>query len=337
MTERVVACQYCGSRRVVPEVIVGGPMAGVDNNSGRSICLDCGRSLVPLDFSGEEERQDFVAKTETEVRDFLHIPIVPVDTWSLFSLPIIDVPLVQVAKVVELEWQNGWNILPGGVPFEAYWKAVGSKRYGAKDVLIMDLAGMQHSRPNFDALKTLMKRKYSIWLEMGVREVHDIFDAFTLGSQNVLIGSMTCRSLGLLEEIIELSDQSIPLLYYDGEVRWGSKHFGPASLTESLDLLFDLGFDRSAVLDLRQLGSKKGFNEGMAEEAISRKIEVLIGGGVRESDLERLKEMGAIGGLLDPFTPVVRDLMASDRPDEKESPVPATVKRESPKGYALDA
>ncbi len=331
-----MACQYCGSRRVVPKVLVGGPMAGVDNKDGRYVCLDCGRELVPLGFEGEEERQEFIAQTDTAGRDFLHIPIVPVDTWSLLNIPLLDVPLVQVAKVVELRWQEDWEVLPGGVPFETYWRAVGSKRYGAEDVLLMDLAGMQHSRPNFEALRTLMKRKYSVWLEMGVRDVQDIFDAFTLGSQNVMIGSLTCPSQKMLEEVIELSDQSIPLLYYDGKVRWSSKRFGPDSLSQSLDLLYSLGFDRAAVLDLRRLGSKAGFDPTMAEEALSRDIAVLVGGGVREPDLPALRELGAAGGLLDPFTPVVLDLIEAGGVKEEQNSVPTTVRRESPRGYGLD-
>lgn len=332
-----MACQFCGSRRVVPKVLIGGPMAGIDNQDNSSICLDCGRTLVPLGFEGEQERVDFVAKTEIAGKDFLHIPIVPVDTWSLFSVPILDVPLVQVAKVVELRWQDDWEILPGGVHFDDYWKAAGSKRYGAEDVLLMDLSGMQRSRPNFEALKVLMKRKYSVWLEMGVREVQDIFDGFTLGSQNVIIGSLTCSSRQMLEEIVELSDQSIPLLYFDGEVRWGSKRFGPKALTDSLDMLYDMGFDRAAVLDLRRLGTKDGFDKALAEEAVSREVKVLYGGGVRENDLIILRDLGAIGGLLDPYTPILRDLIATGSVVEEKTAAPTTVKRESPRGLGLDA
>jgi len=338
MTEEVVGCQYCGSRRVVPKVLIGGPMAGMDNKDGTYVCLDCGKELVPLGFNGEEEREDFATKTEEdEGKGFLHIPIIPVDTWSLFSLPLLDVPIAQVAKVVEVAWNEGWEVLPGGVPFSKYWKAAGSKRYGAEDVLFMDLAGMQRARPNFDALKALMKRKYSVWLEMGVRDVQDIFDAFTLGSQNVMIGSLTCRSRELLEEIIELSDMSVPLLYYDGKVRWATERFGPPSLTGSLDMLYNLGFEKAAVLDLRRLGSKDGFDVRLAEDALSREIGVLYGGGVRENDLPHLRNMGAMGGLLDPFTPVLRDLISSDEEVDDERPLPTPVPRESPRGMGIDA
>lgn len=335
MDEEVVGCQHCGSRRVVPKVLVGGPMAGVDNKDGSYVCLDCGRELVPLGFQGEAERQDFVAHSQSAGKDFLHVPIVPVDTWTLFNLPLLDIPVGQVAKVVEIEWRDDWHVREGGVPFADYWRAVGSKRYGAEDVLLMDLAGMQHARPNFEALKALMKRKYAVWLEMGVRDVQDIFDAFTLGSQNVLLGSMTCPSQRLLEEVIELSDMSVPLLYYDGQVRWSGKRL-PAGLSASLQLLEDLGFERTAILDLRRLGGREGYDAGLAEAALSFGMDILFGGGVQEAHLPELREMGAIGGLIDPYTPVLRDLIATQGVPADDDPLPTPARRESPRGYGID-
>jgi len=335
MDEEVVGCQHCGSRRGVPKVLVGGPMAGVDNKDGSYVCLDCGRELVPLGFQGEAERQDFVAHSQSAGKDFLHVPIVPVDTWTLFNLPLLDIPVGQVAKVVEIEWRDDWHVREGGVPFADYWRAVGSKRYGAEDVLLMDLAGMQHARPNFEALKALMKRKYAVWLEMGVRDVQDIFDAFTLGSQNVLLGSMTCPSQRLLEEVIELSDMSVPLLYYDGQVRWSGKRL-PAGLSASLQLLEDLGFERTAILDLRRLGGREGYDAGLAEAALTSGMDILFGGGVQEAHLPELREMGAIGGLIDPYTPVLRDLIATQGVPADDDPLPTPARRESPRGYGID-
>ncbi len=335
MDEEVVGCQHCGSRRIVPKVLVGGPMAGLDNKDGTYVCLDCGRELVPLGFHGEEERQDFVAHAQSAGKDFLQVPIVPVDTWSLFNLPLLDIPVVQVAKVVEVEWREGWNVKEGGTPFADYWKAVGSKRYGAEDVLLMDLAGMQHARPNFEALKALMKRKYSVWLEMGVRDVHDMFDAFTLGSHNVMLGSLTCPTRGMLQETIELSDMSVPLLYYDDKVLWGGKRL-PSDLKGSLQMLADLGFERAAVLDLRRLGGDGGYDVELAEEALSSELEILFGGGVRETHLPDLREKGAVGGLLDPFTPVLRDLISVPGVPGDERPLPAPAVRESPRGFGID-
>ncbi len=322
-----MGCQHCGSWRLVPKVLVGGPMAGLDNKDGRYVCLDCGRELVPLGFEDEAERKDFTLGKEDGGKGMLHIPIVPVDTWPLFSVPVLDVPLVQVAQVVELEWHEDWHILPGGVPFADYLRATGSSRYGAEEVLLMDLAGMQRARPNFEALKALMKRKYSVWLEMGVREVQDLFDAFTLGAETVLVGSMTCPSERLLKEIIELSDMSVPLLYHAGKVLWGGAGL-PAELPGALRQLSDLGYERAAVLDLRRLGGREGYDRELADLALSADIEIVFGGGVHEPDLPELRAKGAVGALLDPYTPVLRDIIRSQATVQEERPLPALERRD---------
>jgi len=302
-------------------------MAGLDNKDGRYVCLDCGRELVPLGFEDEAERKDFVLDKGDGGKGMLHIPIVPVDTWPLFSVPVLDVPLVQVAKVVELEWHEDWHILPGGVPFADYLRATGSTRYGAEDVLLMDLAGLQRARPNFGALRALMKRRYSVWLEMGVREVQDLFDAFTLGAETVLVGSMTCPSERLLKEILELSDMSVPLLYHAGKVLWEGGGL-PPELPRALRLLSDLGYERAAVLDLRRLGGREGYDRELADLALSADIDIVLGGGVREPDLPELRAKGAVGALLDPYTPVIRDIIHSQATAHEERPLPALEKKD---------
>lgn len=320
MIKDITACQYCGSRRISPKVLVGGPMAQLDDKDGSYVCQDCGRTLVPLDFAGEKDRESFQSVAVEASDDFLMVPIMPIDTWSLYDLPVTEISLTDVTKVAKIGWHDGWDIVPGDASFRSYWKAASSKSYGSGNALLMDMAGLLRARPHFEALKVLMKRKNFIWLEMGVRDVQDLFDGFTIGSQNVIVGSITCSSRDLLEEIVELSDQSVPMLYFDDKVLWGSKRFGPSSVKESLDMLYDIGFDRAAVLDLRHLGGE-GFDAELAAEALSSEIGVIIGGGVRETDVPALRRMGAAGCLLDPYAPGIIEMIAA-RPSEEEDQDP---------------
>src|SRR2546422_869588 len=55
-------------------------------------------------------------------------------------------------------------------------------------------------------------------------------------------------------------------------------------------------------------------------------LDVYLGGGLQESDVLRLSERGFAGGLVDPFTPVIRDLLKTPRPEaptEAIAPAPA--------------
>ncbi len=89
-------------------------------------------------------------------------------------------------------------------------------------------------------------------------------------------------------------------------------------------------------MDLRRLGGRDGYDVGLAEAALSSELEVLFGGGVREPHLPELREMGAVGALLDPYTPVLRDLIATQGVPADNEPLPAPVKRESPRGLGID-
>ncbi len=97
----------------------------------------------------------------------------------------------------------------------------------------MDLAGMQHARPNFEALKALMKRKYAVWLEMGVRRC-TIFRRIHPGFAERAPGQPDLPFQGHAGGDKSSSrTMSVPLLYFDGKVRWSGKRL-PSDLTRSL-------------------------------------------------------------------------------------------------------
>ena len=111
--KRISACPHCGSRDIEPEVIFGGPMAGVDNKDEGYICHQCGKKAVPLDFVSQSELRAFKEdnmEQDQAPKSFKHIPIMPVDTRSLLSLAGIDIPLGSVAEVVSIKW-NGVRLV----------------------------------------------------------------------------------------------------------------------------------------------------------------------------------------------------------------------------------
>jgi phosphoribosylformimino-5-aminoimidazole carboxamide ribonucleotide (ProFAR) isomerase len=115
----------------------------------------------------------------------------PVDTTALFRIPVIDLPVAQVAEVVEVEWDRGYQVKAKTAKFARYWRAVQSPRYSAKEVVLLDLSGIEAGRPNFDVLKSLIKSKYQIWLDLGVRDIEDVFDCFAMDVSRAIIGTMT--------------------------------------------------------------------------------------------------------------------------------------------------
>jgi len=320
--ERIRACPYCGSRDIAPRMLFGGPLAGVDNSDGTYVCSSCGRSAVPLDFASREELRFFQSEVlgakekETHKKGFLHIPIVPVDTRSLFSIAGMGLPIGQVAEVVSVEW-NGQALsrTSYAAPFLKYWGAVGGKRYNATDILLIDLSGLQDAKPNFKALRELLRRKYNVWLDLGMRSVQDLFDSFAMEISRAVASTLTVPSMKLFRDIFELSDRCLPCIYMDGDAVWSRQNSGPQSFKTMVKELKSIGYDEIGAIDLSRLGKRSGVSERFVSKVQDCDLGVVIGGGVIESDLDKLRESGFHGAFIDPYTPIITDII-DERQDE---------------------
>jgi uncharacterized protein related to proFAR isomerase len=339
------ACPNCGGRDLVPKVLVGGPMAQLDEYDGSYYCQECGKLAVPLAFVSVEEwiafRQQALKRAEEQhVRTgFLSIPILPVDTIPLLTIAGLDLPIAKTVEVVSIRWSGGkLERTSYHVAFDRYWNAVAGKRYNATDVLMLDLAGVNLARPNFAVMRELVKRRYDVWLDLGIRSDQDIFDAFSIEVSHALADTTTSSSMRLFRELYDLSDRCVPCIQVDKKVIWGTAQAGPASLPETVKRLSEIGYREMAVVDLPALGSRAGVSEEFLSSLDGLDAELIVGGGVVEPDLEKLKELGFKGALVDPYTPVIEDIIEVDHgsPTETRFPSPAAVAAKRPTHLATD-
>lgn len=332
------ACPYCGSLETYPALLFGGPLPWVDHNDGGYQCRNCGRTAVPLDFDSLNDLEVFKRSLGTdkkdEADDFLHIPILPVDTTALFRVPVIDLPIAQVAEVVEVQWDQRYGIVGRRGRFDRYWHAIHSPRYSARQIMLLDLSGVNLARPNFDVLKTLIKTKYQVWLDLGVRDIEDVFDCFAMDVARTVIGTMTSPSLDVFTEAFDLSDRVVPCVQWDGHVRWPRRGSGPDRLMECIDALVDIGYERIGVLDLRMIGRRKGIDHQLLDSLEEVEANILFGGGVTEQEVPLLRTAGMAGVFIDPFTPVIEELVDTER-DEVPTDKVAPTTRPASRGLGL--
>ncbi|MFP4170866.1 MAG: HisA/HisF-related TIM barrel protein [Methanomassiliicoccales archaeon] len=340
MAKDVKACPRCGSTKILPKMLFGGPLAGVDNKDYKYRCLDCGKEAVPISFSAPEERERFSREEpEAEEEDFVLVPMVPLNTEALLSMGGIEMPLGKVAEVVDVSWDGGF--VPGEyrVPFLKYWRAISGNRYNAQRIMLLDLMGIGRGKPNFGALKELIKHRYEVWLDLGLRDVHDLFDSFAMDISWAVVNTLTCPWMDLYREMFELSDRCMPCVYFDDGVLWGDGG-GPRDLSRTLKEFERIGFQEVSVLDLPRIGTSTGVSEWMLEELEGQEMRVYLGGGVTETALEEMRERGLAGAIMDPYTPVIRDLVAGNEEPESEAvsrPMPDLDRRPSPHGLPTDS
>lgn len=323
-----MACARCGSRRVHPKLLVMGPIPGIDSDAYSYICEDCAYEGMPVLFDTDGQRLQFAneirergtAAVEKPLKTAPSVPILPIYTEPLLDVPLLDQLPARAAAVVGVQW-DGHALRPNGyrASFQEYWNAIGGSRYNASLVFMLDLSGIERANPNFDVMRHLVKR-CDVWLDMGARDSDDIMDGYMLDVERVVTATKTLPSLDRFVEAYALSPAVLPCLDWDGRIVWGDPRETRSDLREVLRTLRMIGFSAVCVMDLRRLGTELGPDPALISALEGADLGVHLGGGVQETDIAMLKEKGFAGGLVDPYTPVIRNLLL---PPKDEGPAPA--------------
>ncbi len=333
------ACARCGSGQVHPKLLVMGPIAGVDSDSRSFVCHACGHEGLPIFFDTETARTQFErekkgiwpAEPAPVNKGPISIPILPIQTDPMIDIRILDLLPGRVAAVTGVRWELG-GLTPTGyhVSFQEYWDAIGGPRYNASRIFMLDLAGINRANPNFEVTRHLGKR-CDVWLDSGGREPEEVMDGYMLDVERVVAGSKTLASLDSFAALYTLSSDALPCLDWDGHVVWREPRETQVDLPDVARALRGIGFSGMCVMDLRRLGSELGPDPALLSMLEGLDLDVYVGGGLQESDVLRLGERGFAGGLVDPYTPVIRDLLKAPKPEAPtEAIAPAPAPRSAP-------
>lgn len=327
--EGVAGCARCGSRRVHPKLLVMGPVPGIDSDAYSYICEVCHFEGMPVIFDTDAQRAQFEGEikqkgprpADAPLKTAPSIPILPIYTEPLLDVPLLDQLPMHAASVVGVTW-DGQHLQPNAyrVPFQEYWNAIGGSRYNASLVFMLDLSGIERANPNFRVMRHVVKR-CDVWLDLGAREPDDIMDGYMLDVERVAAGTKTLPSPDAFVQAYRLSPALLPCLDWDGKVIWSNPRETRTDLGEIVRSLKAVGFSSLCVMDLRRLGTESGPDPALLSALEGLEAGLYIGGGLQETDIPALTQKGFSGGLVDPYTPVIRNLLL---PPKDEGPAPAS-------------
>src|SRR5439155_16972393 len=113
-----------------------------------------------------------------------------------------------------------------------------------------------------------------------------------------------------------------------GHVVWREPREAQVDLPGVAKALRGIGFSPICVMDLRSLGSELAPDPALLSNLEGLDLDVYVGGSLQESDVLRLGEQGFADGLVDPYSPVIRDLLRSTKP---EAPTEAVASAPAPR------
>jgi hypothetical protein len=268
----------------VPLILVGGPLAAVDNKNDQCKCLDCGRSAIPIEFDAVNDIEPFFGvDTDASGGEFLALPMLPLEMRGTKAEPLVR----------GVTWaEDGPYPFGGAVPIRQYMMDRGIANDA--EMLLWDIEGFRTGNQDTEALKQLLRRRPSAWLSMGMTSEEDLFDGLYMGAGMVLADTFSMTSLELLKDLHELSDRCLPMVIYDGRVVW--RREGERDLSKTLDTLTRMGYAEIVVYDIRPMAGK----DATLVESLGRRGGIILGGGVIASHMPALKQAGFRGAILEP-------------------------------------
>jgi len=303
-------CPHCYSTDLEEMTLVGGPMAHLDNDDGSFKCFNCGKIGVPMEFATVDEYQSFVlergASSLESGPEFVLVPLLPLETGGRRSMRMSGGTSRPVTRVTEVIWELGSFQTTGRKALLGpYWQKITKEVYGSKEAAFLDLDGINEGEADIEGMRRAMKRKNQIWLDIGLRGEQDVFDAFLMGADHMLVCTIGTSSLEHFRKAIDLSDRVVPCICCAPDVVWRRQREPETDPRRVADALRSMGYRRIAFLDLRRIGRGQGPDRYWAGNMCTYAEAPLIGGGVGLADRELLLGMGAGGALLDPFGPEV--------------------------------
>ncbi len=281
MAEYVKVCSNCGSKDIEMTREMG-YVPGLTGNE-RYFCRSCGQESAPLLI------EDTKTEDETQKGDFYKICLIPIDT--------IENEIESV--VSEVQW-NGREYFTTGrrAMFDQYRTAV--KNNGCSNTIVLDLRGIKTGHPQYKIMKNVVKPKYDIWLDIGIHNDGDIFDAFTLDASRVVCSSICVSSIQMYEEAFDLSDHIVPCICIcDDKVQWKSSG-NEVNAFRVIERLKKIGYDEIIILDIKRLGKNEGPDMQYAARISEAFSGIIFGGGMREEDISEFSNLKLRGIILDP-------------------------------------
>jgi len=197
----------------------------------------------------------------------------------------------------------GWPIDPGNARTLA---EIYTGVLGISDIYAADLDAILDRQPQDEVTKDLASMPAPLWLDAGVRSVHDARRAISLGASRVIVGLETLPSFEVLSELCTALGKErvvFSLDLRDGQPMIANGIQVPSALSPEniAKTAAASGVGTVIVIDLARVGTNRGLDVDLLKKVRSAApdVNLIAGGGVREwDDLVRVAGAGCNGTLL---------------------------------------
>ncbi|UCE37391.1 MAG: hypothetical protein JSW00_18340 [Thermoplasmata archaeon] len=162
-----------------------------------------------------------------------------------------------------------------------------------KRVFIVDLNGINRDKPQLELIKRL-STKMELWVDGGSRYAEGAIDILIAGSEKVVLGTKTLRSIEELDKACELSQNIVLGIDYDKGIVSPKKKIREMSARQLANEAKDIGIEDLIFSDLAHIATEDYFSLDVGKTLLDSEMNIYFHGRF-ESGLERFKGMNLAG------------------------------------------
>jgi len=115
-------------------------------------------------------------------------------------------------------------------------------------IIIVDVNGLRQGAMDLRTIKKIKIRKAEIWLMTFVEDVGDVFDAFYMDIDRLLIPYHSVVSENEMREIVRISDKCVPAIFVENG--YAVSRTGKEDVRSAVRKVKGAGFRSAAILDI---------------------------------------------------------------------------------------
>ena len=172
-------------------------------------------------------------------------------------------------------------------------------KFSGEEVFVLDIDGLERNSPDLDTVKRIAAYK-DVWLDAGVDDADSMMDLFVSDASRVVMGTICLESLVELEKALDISENIIISVGYDGGVVSPDPSIAGLTLEEIMEKLGKIENLRNGMLfDLGGIRDGKRMDLETISKIAGQFKEFYVAGHINREDIPALEDAGISGAIID--------------------------------------
>jgi len=168
----------------------------------------------------------------------------------------------------------------------------------SEEIFVLDIDGIEANRPDLSLITSMSKYK-DLWVDAGAMTCGGLSDIIISGAARAVAGTKSIMGLDSLAESVELSENIIFSLDWDGRTIAADKNIGSMSIDELLASVSKIGIKTIMLFDLGGLRDKRQPSGGILAKLVGTFDECYVAGHIKPEIVPELESAGVKGAFID--------------------------------------